>query len=182
MTLIAALLLSWQPAQGAAPPDPAQGIRCIYDTVGMERMQRYDAQIEAKTLSVEQFAAATAADRRACIQRGAWQHQAQVDVAFKFALSMARFVAAGKELQGGGINPDDVLGRWDSMPAGLRGALKVGVDGYPGGRARFVADLRTFLTTQTPAKKAPQLGQALTLFVAYGEMLKATDDYGAAGR
>lgn len=181
MTLTAALFVYLLALQPAAPPSNEQGIRCIYDTVGMDRMQSYNAQIEAGTLSIQQFAAATAADRRTCIQRGAWQHQSQIDSSFAFALSMAELVDAGKELQAGGINPDDVLGKWDVMPSALRAALKAGITDYRGGNDKFVADLRSFLTSQTPANRAPYLGEAGRLFSAYGEMLRLADEYGAAG-
>lgn len=177
MILISAILMLG--AQAAGPSD-ARGIRCIYDTVGTERMQSYDAQIEAKTLSIEQFAAATAPDRRKCIQSGVWKHQKQVDIAFNFALSMAQLVAAGKDLQAGGINPDDILGRWDTMPNALRGALKMGLADYVGGSGNFVQDMRAFLVAQTPAKESPHLGHALGLLMAYGEMLRAQDDYYSA--
>jgi hypothetical protein len=149
-------------------------------TVGMEKMQSYNAQIEAGTLSIAQFATATAADRRSCIERGVWKHQSQVDTSFQFALLMAEIVDAGKDLQKGGINPDDVLGRWDVMPGALRAALKMGRDDYPGGKAKFVEDLRAFLTSQTPARQAPYLGDAARLLGAYGAMLRAADDYAAA--
>jgi hypothetical protein len=178
MSFITAAILLMQGTPATASPDPALGIRCMYDTVGVERMQSYNDQIVAKTLSIEKFAEATATDRRACIQRGAWKHQKQIDIAFSFALSMAQFVAAGKDLQSGGINPDDILGRWDDMPRDLRAAMKVGVATYPGGDAKFVADLRTFLISRTPAKQAPQLGQALELLMGYGDMLRGTDEYG----
>ena len=180
MIATAAVLAFLLAAQAAGSPSDPQGIRCIYDTVGQERMQGYDAQIEAKTLSIEQFAAATATDRRSCIQRGVWKHQSQVDASFSFALSMATFVRDGKKLQDGGINPDDVLGKWDDMPTDLRAALKAGIDGYPGGDAKFVQDIRTFLTTHTPATRAPFLGHALGMLSAYGAMLRAADDYAAA--
>ena len=179
MSMIAALLVHSLGALLTQSPADAQGIRCIYDTVGMERMQGYNAQIGAGTLSIAQFATATAADRRTCIERGVWKHQSQVDTAFKFALAMAEFVDAGKALQQGNIAPDDVLGQWDVMPSNLRAALKTGAD-YPGGDTRFVADLRSFLTSRTPAKQAPYLGHALRLLSSYGEMLRAADDYTAA--
>jgi hypothetical protein len=177
MNLIAASLL----LLGAQAADsPVQGIRCMYDTVGAERMQAYNTQIDAKTLTMDQFAAATAADRRKCIQSGIWKQQAHVDIAFTFALSMAQFVAAGKELQDGGINPDDVLGQWDTMPAPLRGAMKMGVEGYAGGSDKFIQDVRAFLVAQTPAKQSPLLGHALELLMTYGAMLRANDEYDAA--
>jgi hypothetical protein len=180
LALIAPLFALAIAAQATAPPADDRGISCIYDTVGADRMQRYDAQIDAGTLSIGQFATETAAERRTCIQKGVWKQQKQVEISFNFALLMAQFVAAGKSLQAGGINPDDVLGRWDAMPPALRAALKMGVATYSGGREKFVQDVRAFLTAQTPAKQAPYLGHALGLLVAYGEMLRAADDYHTA--
>jgi len=173
MTSLAAILIALS-VQGA--PDP-QGIRCVYDTVGAEQMQAYNAQLNNGSLTDAAFADLSAPARRTCIQQGVWTQQHQITASYLYALSLARFVDSGQQLQSGGIDPDAVLQQWDSLPTALRAALKTGVESYPDGDDRFVADIRTFLVAQTPAREAPHLGRALGLLMSYGEMLRFQDDY-----
>jgi hypothetical protein len=63
------------------------------------------------------------------------------------------------------------------MPVALRNALKAGIETYAGGQALFIAHMRTFLTSQTPAREAPHLGNALNLFVAMGEMMRRQEEH-----
>jgi hypothetical protein len=162
----------------AAPNSP---IQCIYQTIGAQQMQVYNNQIDEGALSIDQFADIARPAISSCIERGVWTQQHQIDASFSYSLALASYVEFSRRLEMGGIDPSAISRQWDVMPVALRTALMEGVGTYAGGRDLFIADMRTFLTSQTAAREAPHLGNALSLFVAMGEMRRKQEEHDSPG-
>lgn len=168
--------ISWNP-YASAPGSP--GLRCLYDTVGAERMQAYNAQLDDGTLTVDQLSELITPASRACVERGMWAHQHQLNESWGYATDLAWFVDAGQKLQSGGVDPDAVLQQWDAMPLALRDALRLGTDIYVGGRDQFTTDMRAFLVARTPANISPNIGMGFELYSAYAKLLLGQQNYDA---
>lgn len=175
--LFAAMLVSLM--QTAAPLPGSEGLRCLYDTVGPQQMQAYNAQLENGTLTVDQFSERVEPASRACVEKGAWVHQHQLAASWGYAIDLAWFVSARQTLQTGGVNPDAVLEKWQAMPQALRDALGLGASTYAGGPGQFTADMRDFLITRTPANVSPSIGNAYDLYSAYAKLLLGQQKYDA---
>lgn len=168
---IAALILQTAPG--------SEGIRCLYDNVGAERMQAYNAQLEAGTLTIDQFSELVRPASQVCKDRRLWVHQHQLNASWAYATNLAWFIDAGRKLRTGGVDPDAVLQQWETMPLALRDALRNGADTYPGGRSQFTSDMRAFLIARTPANVSPHLGNAFELYSAYATLLLGQESFDA---
>lgn len=157
----------------------SEGLRCLYDTVGAERMQAYNARLDNSTLTVEEFSELVRPASRACVERGVWAHQHQLNASWGYATDLAWFVDAGQKLQSGGVDPNAVLQQWGSMPMALRDALKVDPDTYAGGQNQFTTDMRAFIISRTPANVSPNIGNAYGLYSAYAKLLRGQETYDA---
>lgn len=168
---IAALMIQ------AAPG--SEGLRCLYDTVGGERMQAYNAQLSDGTLSVDQFSVLVRPASQACKDRRAWVHQHQLNESWVYATNLAQFIDAGRQLRIGGVDPDAVLRQWQAMPLALRNALRNNGETYAGGSTQFVRDMRNFLVSQTPANVSPNIGRAFEFYGAYSLLLQGQERFDA---
>ncbi len=161
---------------GTAVAQGANGVACVFATLSeptraalVDTLANQDAPMSELQARQAEMQPAV----QACTRSQGWTTREQQELSFAYALHAAQLVGVGRQLQALGVDPQSVEALYPSLPPGAEEKL-VRTDLTDAESAELVDSMRTFLSSNGPAREAPARGLAFE-FLKYVSLLFDVD-------